>query len=435
MSEDPTAKTGSAAEDEAVVEVTRLGAQGDGVAELAEGPVFVPMALPGERWAIAGAAARQITSSPDRAAPPCGHFGTCGGCMAQHMSGATYAAWKESVVAEAFRHRGLDAEIRPLVRVAPRSRRRAVLGAALKGGRVVLGFREEGEHRLVDLQDCVVLDPAIVAAFGPLREIAGLLFAQAPGSGRSGRPPARTRAKERNARIVVTRLDAGLDVAVEAACGMLPAELAAALAAVAERARLVRLSVDGDAVAMRARPELTLGGVVTEPPPGVFLQAVPEAEQRLAALVLESVGKSKRVADLFAGLGTFTFPLARKAEVTALDGDRRAITALQVAARRAQGLRRIDARVRDLHREPLSRTELAGFDAVVLDPPRAGAAEQTEAIARSNVPVVVAVSCNPATLARDARTLVDAGYQLGAVTPVDQFVWTPHIEVVAVLKR
>ena len=388
------------------IEIVRLGAQGDGVAETDDGPVFVPFALPGEQWAISDGDAQQISVSPDRVAPPCRHFGTCGGCAAQHMSDATYTRWEEPVVGEAFRHRGLDVVVASLVRVAPHSRRRAVLGATLKGGTLTLGFREEGEHRLVDLAECSVLDPAIVTAFDGLREIARQLLAHEP----KGRTHGKARGKERSVRITVTRLDAGLDVAVEAECGVLPADLSAALAAIAERARLVRLTVDGDAVAMRGHPVLTVGGVATEPPPGVFLQAVPEAERRLTDLVVAGVGKAKRIADLFAGLGTFTFPLARKAEVLALDGDRRAITALQHAARHAQGLRRIEARVRDLHREPLSRTELAAFDAVVFDPPRAGAAEQAAALAKSKVPVVVAVSCNPATLARDLRLMVDGGY-------------------------
>ncbi len=396
-------------------------------------PTFVPFALPGERWEIAGGHAEQLTSSPDRVVPPCRHFGVCGGCAAQHMSDALYARWKEGVVAEAFRHRGFDdVTVAPLVRVAAHSRRRAVLGAVIEGRGLMLGFREEGEHRLVDLAECHVLDPAIVAALDPLRALARLLLGHEPKPASKFKP---RRKEARSARITVTRLDAGLDVAIEAECGVLPAELAASLAAIADNARLVRLSVDGDGVFMRGRPVLTVGGVATEPPPSVFLQAVPEAEEKLRELVIAAVGKAKRIADLYCGIGTFTFPLARRAEVLALDGDAKAIAALSHAAKHAQGLRKIEARVRDLGHEPLSRTELAAFDAVVLDPPRAGAAEQAVALARSKVPVVVAVSCNPATLARDARTLVDGGYKLERVTPVDQFVWTPHVEAVAVFRR
>lgn len=418
--------------DRVTVTIARIGAQGDGVADRPGGPVFVPGALPGETWDVAGDFAEQRSSSPERVIPPCRHFGACGGCAAQHMSDALYASWKEEVVGEAFRHRGLDVEVAPLVRVPVRSRRRAVLGAVLDGRGVLLGFRAEGEHRLVDLTECLVLDPAIVAAFEALRALSRLLLTHEPKA--VSRSKAR-RKEQRTARITVTRLDAGLDVSIDAACGVLPAELAAALAAIADNARLVRLSVDGDAVFLRGRPVLTVGGVATEPPPSVFLQAVAQAEDKLRELVLAGVGKAKRVADLYCGIGTFTFPLARRAEVLALDGDAKAITALNHAAKQAQGLRKIEARVRDLGREPLSRTELAAFDAVVLDPPRAGASDQAAALARAKVPVVVAVSCNPATLARDARILVDGGYELDRVTPVDQFVFTPHIESVAVFRR
>ncbi len=411
----------------AEVEIVRLGAQGDGIAETAGGPIFVPFALPGEHWEVTSGKALRVTSSPERVAPPCPHFGVCGGCAAQHMSDAVYVAWKKSIVAEAFRHRGLDVEIAPMLRVASGSRRRAVLGAALKGRDVVLGLREEGEHKLVDLDACVVMDPAIVAVFHPLRAMVRLLLAPDAKS--------RKRPKELSARLTVTRLDAGLDVSIDVSRGVLPADLSAGLATLADHARLVRLSVDGDTIYMRGRPVLTVGGVATEPPPSVFLQAAPEAEARLTGLVIDAVGKSKRVADLFSGIGTFTFPLARKAEVLALDGDKKAIAALDYAAKHAQGLKMIEARVRDLFREPLSRTELAAFDAVVFDPPRAGASAQAASLARSKVPLVVAVSCNPATLARDTRVLVDGGYRIVRVTPVDQFVFTPHVEVVAVLER
>ena len=416
----------------ATVQISRLGAQGDGVADGAGGPVFVRGALPGETWEILGEHVEQRSSSAFRVAPPCRHFGICGGCAAQHMSDAIYAKWKEDVVAEAFRHRGLDVDVAPLMRVAVRSRRRAVMGAVIEGRGVHLGFRAEGEHRLVDLAECHVLDPAIVAAFEPLRALTRLLLMHEPKATAKGKS---RRKEQRTARITVTRLDAGLDVAIDVGCGVLPAELSAALAAIADSARLVRLSVDGDVVLLRGRPVLTVGGIATQPPPSVFLQAVPEAELKLRDLVLAGVGSAKRVADLFCGIGTFTFPLARRAEVLALDGDAKAIAALAYAAKHAQGLRKIEARVRDLGREPLSRTELAPFDAVVFDPPRAGASEQASAIAKSKVPVVVAVSCNPATLARDARILVDGGFALDRITPVDQFVWTPHIEAVAVFRR
>jgi 23S rRNA (uracil1939-C5)-methyltransferase len=334
------------------------------------------------------------------------------------MSERTYAHWKHEIVAEAFSHRGIEAEIKPLRRVEAGSRRRAQLGVARKGDAVLLGFREEGRHRLVDLEECPILDPAIVKAFAPLRQMARLLLRDAEGG-----------------RLLVTRLDHGLDVAFEAGTTDLAPEVMGTLAHQAAAVGIARLTVDGEIIALNARPSLSLSGIAVESPHGAFLQAVPEAEEILTMLVLEAMPRAKRVADLFSGLGTFTFALARKSTVLALDSDRRAIAALTDAARRAQGLRPIEARVRDLFREPLSARELESFDAVVFDPPRAGAAAQAERIAKSKVPVVVAVSCNPATLARDARILIDGGYRLGPVTPVDQFVFTPHIEAVAVFRR
>jgi 23S rRNA (uracil1939-C5)-methyltransferase len=237
-------------------------------------------------------------------------------------------------------------------------------------------------------------------------------------------------------RLIVTKLDTGLDVAFDNGHKMLKPEERADLAKMAEAARIARLVVAGDAIVVRSEPRLTLGSTQVDVPPSLFLQAVPEAERLMIDLVVGALPKkAKRVADLFSGLGTFTFPLAQKVQVVAFDSDRRAISVLETAVRRATGLKPIEARVRDLFREPLSPKELEVFDAVVLDPPRAGAAEQTERLARSKVPVVIAVSCAPATLARDARTLIDAGFKMGPVTPIDQFIYSPHIEAVTVFRR
>jgi 23S rRNA (uracil1939-C5)-methyltransferase len=283
----------------------------------------------------------------------------------------------------------------------------------------VLGFREEGQHRLVDLDECPVLSSEIVAAFPALRRLAALLATDT-----------------QSISVAVTRLDHGLDVVITSGRKLIGADLATRLAAEAETARLVRLIVDSESIVERGKPVLTLGGVPLELPTGIFLQAVPEAERAMTRLILDALPKKpKRIVDLFSGIGTFTFPLARQAPVLAVDGDKRAIAALAHAAKRAPGTRPIETRVRDLFREPLSRKELEPFDVAVFDPPRAGAAAQAEMLAKSQVPLVIAVSCSPATLARDVRTLVDGGYRLGRVTPIDQFVASPHIEAVAVLRR
>jgi 23S rRNA (uracil1939-C5)-methyltransferase len=403
----------------AEVEIVRLGAQGDGVAETGGEPLFVPFALPGERWRVDGAEAIRLTESPERQSPICRHFGLCGGCIAQHMSDTLEDEWKRDIVAQAFHHRGITADVAPVRRVKPHSRRRAFLGVERRGADVTIGFREEGQHKLVDLKECPVLDPAIVTAVEKLREIARLAMPEGQGG-----------------RLVVTRLDRGLDVSFDNGVKDLAPQVRAELAALAQGANIIRLNVAGELISLGGTPTITIGGVAVEPVPGAFLQAVPEAESLLIEHVLAALPrKPKRIADLFSGIGTFTFALARRAAVTAFDGDKRAIGALIAAAKHAQGLKPIEARVRDLFREPLSARELDPFDAVVLDPPRAGAAAQAERLAKSKVPIVIAVSCNPATLARDARTLIDGGYTLGPVIPIDQFLFAPHVEAVTVLSR
>lgn len=410
--------------DEVELEIVRLGAEGDGIAETPEGPLFVPFTLPGERVAaiVEGDRGRLVSvrhASDDRVQPICHHFQACGGCAAQHMSAETIARWRRETIAEAFRHRGLEVEIAPLFTVPLGSRRRAFLGVERHAGAVTIGFREEGRHTLVDMAECPVLAREIVAALPRLTEMAAVAMRE-----------------EEGGRLVVTRLDAGLDVAFDNGRKDLAPEALAQLAALAGSTGLMRLTVAGEPVVEWASPTLTIGGVAVSYAQGLFVQAAAEAEQRLVELVVAALPrKARRVGDLFSGVGTFVFPLARKVEVSAFDSDRRAIAALTEALRHAQGLKPVAARQRDLFREPLSRKELDGFDMVVLDPPRAGAKAQAEALAKSDVPVVVAVSCNPATLARDARILVDGGYGLGPVTPIDQFLFSAHVEAVVVLRR
>lgn len=400
--------------------IARLGAQGDGVAETASGARFVTGALPGERWRLDGPGApERLSASPDRIASICRHYGTCGGCMSQHMSHRMYDDWKHTVVVQAFQHRSIDAAVQSVVRIPAGSRRRAFLGVERHGSKVSIGLREEGQHTLVDMTECAVLDPLIVAALAHLKLMARIAMPD-----------------RKSGRLVVTRLDAGLDVSFDNGIKMLEPDERAALAGLADAARIVRLTVSGDPIVTRSDPTLTIGGVAIDVPPSIFLQAVPQAEQLIIELILDAVPKkAKRAVDLFSGLGTFAFPLAQRLQVVAVDSDKRAIEALQAAAKRATGLKPIEAKLRDLFREPLSPKELEGFDLAVFDPPRAGAAEQAGRLARSKVPVVVAVSCAPATLARDARTLIDGGYTMGPVTPIDQFLYSPHIEAVAVFKR
>lgn len=404
------------------VEITRLGAQGDGAADTADGPRFVPFALPGERWRLAPEATPEcLVPRPDRAPARCPHFHRCGGCVAQHMPDGLYRDWKRRMVADAFTHRGLDPDVREPERLPARSRRRAVLTARRRGGSIDIGFNRMSTNDVEPMTDCAVLASAIIAALPAFATTATLVM---PFAG-----------KEQTLRLTVLASDTGLAVDIAGAGRTPDAGLRARLAAAAEQAPFAEISLEGEVVVSRSPPRLSMGGVAVTVPPTAFVQAVGAAEDRLSALVVDGVGKARRVADLFCGLGPIALALARRAKVLAIDGDSTAVAALAQATRHATGLKPIETRTRDLFREPLARKELEGFDAVVLDPPRAGAQAQAAMLARCNVPTVVMVSCNPATMARDCRILVDAGFALGPVTPVDQFLYAPHVEAVAVLTR
>lgn len=404
------------------VEITRVGAQGDGVAETAVGQLFVPFTLPGERARVVpeGERARLdaiLTPSPDRVPPVCQHFGICGGCAVQHMAPAYYASWKRDQVIAAFKARAIEADVAPLV-IPQGLRRRAVFTATRTEAGVVLGFHKAQAHDLIDLAECPVLEPRIVAALPGLRILLKPLIA-----------------KRSEARVTVTMTAAGLDVAINDIEKTLTLPLRSELAKHATEMKIARFSIDGDPVYAALTPFLTFGTIEVPIPPGAFIQAVGAAETEMARLVVDGIGKAKKVADLFSGVGAFTFPIAARAKVLAGDSDKAAVAALAEGVRKGTGIKPVTSIVRDLFREPLSALELNEHDAVVFDPPRAGAEAQARMLAKSKVKTVVAVSCNPATLARDARTLIDGGYTMGTVTPIDQFHYTPHTECVAVFKR
>lgn len=399
--------------------ISRLGAHGDGVADAADGGVFVPFALPGETVAVSADGEVQVhgAPSPERAEPACRHFGTCGGCVAQHMGDGLYARWKESIVREAFAQRGLrDAPIAPLVRCAPASRRRAVLTTEARAGQVRLGYHGRRSHDLVAITDCSVLSPAIASQFDALARLAAALHVD-------------------DARLNVLATASGLDVAITTDTKRIAPQAATVIGRIAGEQGYARVTVNGNPIAARVQPTLDMGGASVVPPPGGFVQAVEAAEVAMRERVLAAIPKAKRVADLFCGLGAFTYALAQRTRVLAADNDKAALAALGHAVRHAQGLKPVEPLLRDLFRDPLAPKELEDFDAVVLDPPRAGAQAQAEALARAGVPTVVYVSCNPATLARDARLLIDGGYALENVTPIDQFLYSDHVEAVAVLRR
>ncbi len=409
--------------DTQTLDIARLGAQGDGVADAATGPVFVPYALPSERVQadVRGDRARLIAvtvPSPDRIAPVCRHFTHCGGCAVQHLRMPAYLAWKREMVAEAFAARGIGAPVGHVVGVGLGARRRVSMSARRTGRGVVLGFHESKGVDIVDLQECPVTASAIVRALPGLRRLVEpLMSRRAPGC------------------VVVTLAANGLDVAIEDVPGDPSLEVREYLAREAAALKLARLTLAGDTLYQATVPAVRFGTANVVLPARSFLQAASVAEGDMVRLVTASVGDAKRVVDLFCGMGTFTFPMAQKAQVLAVDGDKQAVTALENAAKRTPGLKPIETKLRDLFREPLSVRELAGFDAAVFDPPRAGAATQAAMLADTPIKTVVAVSCNPATLARDARILLDGGYKLERVTPIDQFLYSPHIEAVAVFRR
>jgi 23S rRNA (uracil1939-C5)-methyltransferase len=402
-----------------ILTVARLGHRGDGVAE---GPIFVPGTLPGEvvEGEVSGArmaAPRILTPSSDRVRPPCPHARACGGCTLQHASDGFVARWKVDVVRIALAAQGLEAPFRMPVTSPSRSRRRATLAGRRTKSGVTLGFHARAADTVIAVPECHLLHPDLMAAFPALQAIT------AAGASRKG-----------ELTLTVTRSEAGADVAVT--CGK-PADatLRLTLAQLVEQHRLARLSWDEEVIALRAPPAQVFGLARVIPPPGAFLQATAEGEGALLAAVTEAVGPARHIADLFAGCGTFALPLARRADVHAIEGDAEMLAALHDGWRQTPGLRRVTTEARDLFRRPLVPEELTRFDAVVIDPPRAGAEAQARALARSGVAVIAAVSCNPVTFARDARILIDGGYRLHWVQVVDQFRWSPHVELAALFAR
>ncbi|MEQ8824628.1 MAG: class I SAM-dependent RNA methyltransferase [Filomicrobium sp.] len=406
------------------VTIDKLGAQGDGIARIGDQDVFVPFALPGEEVEVALEDERAqlmdvVAPSPQRIQPVCEHFGVCGGCSLQHLNRDDYRAWKRSLVSSAFAARGIAVDLSPTVEVGLGGRRRVVLTARRQGRDIELGFLQAGRHVLVDLAECPVAAPDILRVLPGLRQLLVPLVS-------SGE----------DVRVTILRAENGLDVNVVGGAEKLSPRVSAELSQRSAELGLLRLSLDDDPIYQAGLPIIKCGPAEVAPPPGVFLQASAEAESEMAKLIVSAFGKrAKRVADLFCGVGAFSFPLASRAKVLAIDSEARAIDALEEADRRTQGVKGIETRVRDLFQEPLSRKELEPFDLVVFDPPRAGAKAQAASLAKSKVPIVVAVSCNLATAARDLRTLIDGGYRLVQVTPIDQFLFSPHVEVVCVLKR
>jgi 23S rRNA (uracil1939-C5)-methyltransferase len=415
----------------AAVEIVAMGVQGDGIAETEHGRLFVPFALPGERVRCEilgrrgeGWTARLTgieTLSPLRRPAPCPHFGTCGGCMMQHADSDMYRAWKRGLVETALRQRGLEMPPdTPLIATAPNTRRRARFAVLRDHHGIKLGFHAPESTEIVPISECHVVTPSLAAQLGMLRELA----AAALSAGQS-------------AVLTATETETGLDVVI---AGTRKLERRRALTEAASKAPIARLSWqegrgEPEPLVQHAPPRISFGGIAVALPPDAFLQPSAEGEAALVAAVTRLAAKAKSIADLYAGCGTFTFPLAKIGKVAAFEASKPAVAAVMAAVNHVGLAGRVTATARNLDSSPLPPEDLKRFDCVVFDPPRAGAKTQAEMLVRSRVKRVVAVSCNPTTFARDARILIDGGFKLTELVAVDQFVWSAHVEIVAAFER
>lgn len=411
------------------VKIQSLGAQGDGIAHCPDGTVYVPFTLPGETVAIArvkdqGTIMSISEAAPERREPACRHFGpdgkngTCGGCSLQHMADEPYRDFKRNLVVSALRSKGLDVQVDALVDCRPGERRRVVFAARKTEKGLLLGFSQAGSHHIVDIEECPVTSDGIVSRLDAIRSI-GLPLA-------SNAEPFR---------ITVMETLSGLDISVEGIKSVNDKQRRALTEIVLSMRGIARVSLSGEILIEPQKPVIDFDGVKISPPSGSFAQATRQAEDAMAELVLAHVGKSKRIADLFCGSGTFALRLARLGKVHAVEAEDKPLKALDLAARNTQGLKPVSIEKRDLFRHPVIVKDLKNYDAVVFDPPRAGAEAQCKELARSTVKKIVAISCNPLSLARDLAILVEGGYRVTKVTPVDQFLWSPHVEAVATLEK
>ncbi len=414
--------------------VEEIGAAGDGVAHHGGLRYFIAGCLPGDRVralvtakrgdGFAAEAIERLAEGPGRAAPACRHYDDCGGCAAQHLDEEIYNSWKRRLVIDALARRGLAGiEVAPLLRIPPGARRRATLHVLRRKKNATVGFRTRASHRIVGIGECPVLEHSLVALLAPLGELfAGLL---APG----GRAEAQ-----------LTLSGSGIDLLIR---NPKPPSLEQRerLMGFANKQDLARISWkdrgddEAELIILRRAVRVEFAGVAVDLPPGGFLQPSAQGEAALVATVMAATAEAKHVADLYAGCGALSFPMTGHARVHAVEGGAAMTAAIDGAASRANLAGRITSETRDLDRRPLLAKELERFDAVVFDPPRAGARSQAETLAESGVPRIVALSCNPGTFARDARILIDGGYAIDGVQPIDQFLWSAHVEMAAVFRR
>ena len=411
---------------EAVIEtltISRLGHRGDGIADTPAGPVYVAYALPGETVEVeaGGERARLINvhaPSAERVAAICQYFGICGGCAVQHWRKDSYRDWKRSLAVAALAQAGVQGEVGELIDAHGEGRRRVTLHARRSGRKnLTVGFTGPRSHVVIPIEACPIVAPPLKGAFRVASKLAGALEV----SGKA-------------LDIQMTATLGGIDVDIRGS-GAPDAGTIERLGRIAAEEKLARLTRHGELMAQLAEPVIQIGRARVVLPPGAFLQATEAGEAVLAERVLEAAEGARRVADLFSGVGTFALRLAEHAPVTAFDASELALAALARAATTTQGLKKIDTQVRDLFRRPLLTFELDPFDVIVLDPPRQGAEAQMRTLSSSKVRRVIYVSCDAATFARDAKLLAAGGYRLEKVVPVDQFRYSPHVELVGTFAR
>ncbi|EJF98979.1 hypothetical protein MEI_00146 [Bartonella vinsonii subsp. arupensis Pm136co] len=399
-----------------------MGMNGHGVVKTLHGLVYVPFTLPGERVEITihgkYATLRALKEkSSERIDALCQHFGECGGCALQHWHPDVYREWKRQLVVDALKEYGIDVAVSPLIECKPHSRRRMTLTAFMTPQGQRVGFNRYLSHEIVALEECPVSRPELISKLNDIRILCACLSNYA-----------------KRFHITITLVENGFDVALSG-CAIHNESIRQKMVRIALLCGITRLSVEGEVLVEQEKPLIYFGDVCVEFPAGGFLQATFEAENMMGNIILSHLKKAKNALDLFSGVGTFTFRMAKKMNVHAVENDERALANLDSAARFATGLKTVTCEKRDLFRRPLSVKELECFECVVFDPPRAGAEQQVRELAKTTIPRVVAISCNPITFARDLSLLVAGGYTVEKIIPIDQFLWSPHVEIVALLSK
>ncbi|MDM9996083.1 RNA methyltransferase [Bartonella henselae] len=404
------------------VVIDHIGTSGHGISNISHDSLSVPFTLPGEVAIVAlrGKYGKLIAlekKSSERIDAICQHFENCGGCVLQHWHADAYRSWKRQLVINALKRYGIDVFVSPLIEGGYQNRRRITLTALATQKGHIVGFNRYLSHDVIALEECPVTRLEIMSKLNSIKLLCALVGNHT-----------------KRFQVTVTSVENGLDVAFNG-CVVRDEHIRQQMIHTALAYGMTRLSVEGEILVEREKPLVYFGDVCVEFPAGGFLQATFEAENIMGNIILAYLEKAKNAVDLFSGLGTFTLRMAKKMNVHAVENNETALANLDRAARFATGLKTVTCERRDLFRRPLSAKELSCFECVVFDPPRAGAQEQVRELAKTTIPRVVTISCNPVTFARDLSLLVAGGYTIEKIIPIDQFLWSPHVEIVALLSK